>query len=139
MLNVLVGDIMCTTPIKVGENVSVGDVNHLLLRYRINGILVVSDKDKNDLIGIFTTTDSLRLMEEAFSKGKNKMKALKELGNKPVGKYAKKKVIVLHPEMKITKAIAIMHRKNVHTLPVFENDCMVGVIGRHDLMNVGFA
>ena len=48
---------MCEHPIQVKENVSVGKVSHLLLRYRINGILIVEKNNENRLIGIFTTTD----------------------------------------------------------------------------------
>ena len=43
MLDVKIEDIMCEQPIKVKENISVGNVAHLLLRYRINGILVVKN------------------------------------------------------------------------------------------------
>jgi CBS domain-containing protein len=108
------------------------------LRYRINGILVVSAKDEKKLVGIFTTTDSLRLMDDVFSKGRNKLEELSRIGSKPVGSVARKKIVKLTKDMKITKAIAIMHRKNVHTLPVYDGDKLVGIIGRHDLINIGF-
>jgi len=31
-----------------------------------------------------------------------------------------------------------MHKKNVHTIPVFDKDRLVGVVGRHDILNITF-
>ena len=78
-------------------------------------------------------------MEEVFSKGTKKLDALTEMGEHRVGSYAHKSIISLDQNMKATKAVAIMHRKNVHTLPVYDGDKLVGVIGRHDLINISFA
>ncbi len=63
--------IMCDHPIKISEDVNAGTVAHLLLRYRINGILVVNKDDSECLVGVFTTTDCLKLLEQAFSSGNN--------------------------------------------------------------------
>ena len=64
MIKLLLEDIMWDNPIKVKETVSVGSVSHLLLRYRINGILVVKAADENQLVGIFTAIDSLKLIDD---------------------------------------------------------------------------
>ena len=60
MINVPVEDIMTENPIHVKESTSIGTVTHLLLRYQINGILVVKDDDPTKLLGIFTTTATTR-------------------------------------------------------------------------------
>ncbi|MFA5088704.1 MAG: CBS domain-containing protein [Candidatus Omnitrophota bacterium] len=35
----------------------------------------------------------------------------------------------------MAKVIAIMHKENVHTIPVYDKTKLVGVIGRHDVLN----
>ncbi len=139
MLKIALKDVMCDHPIKVKESVSVGNVAHLLFRYQINGILVVSDKNPNKLIGIFTTTDLLRLMAESISKGIHRIEELQRVSQRPVGELASKKVFSLQQDDKVVKAIAIMHRKNVHTIPVYNGDKLVGVLGRHDVINIALS
>jgi len=139
MINITCEDIMCSNPITVKENVSVGDVTHLLLRYRINGILVVSKDDASKLIGIFTTTDSLKLMDEAFKNGTQKIEELKRLAQVPVGDVASKDVKIIQKKDKVTKAIALMHRECIHTIPVYDNAKLAGVLGRHDLLNIALS
>ncbi len=138
MLKLSLADIMCEHPITVKEDVSVSDVTHLLFRYRINGILVVNKNDKNKLIGIFTTTDLFKLIDGVISKGVHRESALKEISKQSVGDLASKRIVLLQKDTKITKAIAIMHKKNVHTIPVFDKDKLVGVVGRHDILNITF-
>ncbi len=136
MLKMSLEDIMCEHPITVKEDVTVGNVTHLLFRYRIHGILVVENDDKHKLIGIFTTTDLLRLIDEALSKGGHREDALKEIAKQSVGDLASKCIVSFQKDTKITKAIAIMHKKNVHTIPVFDNEKLVGVVGSHDILNI---
>ncbi len=139
MKKFLLEDIMFEHPIKVTEDIHVGMVAHLLLRYRINGILVVKKQDENQLTGIFTTTDLLRLLARALSSGKQKLKELKKISDLPVGQVASKNVVTLSKGTKIVKAIAVMHKKNVHTLPVYDNGKLIGVVGRHDILNAAFS
>ena len=136
MKKALLEEIMCEHPVKVTDDVQIGAVAHLLLRYRINGILVVKKGEENKLVGILTTTDLLRLLDHALSNGKQRLKELKKISELPVGRIAAKKIITLAKHDKIVKAIAIMHKKNVHTLPIYDNGKLVGVVGRHDILNI---
>lgn len=139
MLKIALKDVMCDHPIKVKESVSVGNVAHLLFRYQINGILVVSDHDEEKLVGIFTTTDLLRLMDEAISRGVHSIDELQKVAQRSVSELASKEIVTLQQEDKVVKAIAMMHRKNVHTIPVYNGEKLVGVVGRHDVINVALA
>ena len=136
MHKIALEDIMCEHPIKVKETVSVGKVSHLLLRYRIDGILVVGKNDENKLVGIFTAVDLLRIISDALAKGPHRIDHLKKASRLPVGKVSSKDFIPLKKEAKITKAIALMHKKGIHTIPVYDADKLVGVVGGHDLLNV---
>ncbi len=136
MLEMTVENIMCDHPIKVKDNIRVGSVAHLLLRHQINGILVVREDDENQLVGILTTTDLLRLISEALSKRRQRINALKRVAELKVGQVATRKVISLSKNDTIMKALALMHRKNVHTIPVYSKKKLVGVIGKHDILNM---
>ena len=136
MLNVCVEDIMSEQPIKVKENVLVGSVAHLLLRYRINGILVVKEKNEHELVGVLTTTDLLRLIDIALSKRLHRMKALKKIAHLTAGQVASRNVMSLQKGDKIIKAVVLMHRKNIHTIPIYHKKKLVGVLGKHDILNM---
>ena len=136
MQNVRIEDIMSEQPIKVKENVPVGSVAHLLLRYRINGLLVVKEKDEHHLVGILTTTDLLRLIDVPLSKRIHRMKALKKIAHLTAGQVASRNVQSLKKGDKVVKAVALMHRKNIHTIPIYHKKKLVGVLGKHDILNM---
>ncbi|MBD3245457.1 MAG: CBS domain-containing protein [Candidatus Omnitrophica bacterium] len=133
-----VKDIMCEHPIKIRESVPLGQVVHLMLRYQVHGILVVADGNEEELTGIFTMTDLLRIMDTVLAGGKQRSSQLKKISSFPLGKVAKKRVITLQKEDRVVKAIATMHKKQVHTIPIMDGETLVGVLGRHDILNVAF-
>ncbi len=139
MHNIEIHEIMCDHPIKIKENISIGNVAHLLFRYQINGILVIGADDGEKLVGIFTTTDLLNLMAKAVSEGKHRIDELSEISKKPVGEHVSRNIISLQRTDKVAKAIATMHRKNVHTIPIFDGEKLVGVLGRHDVLNIALS
>lgn len=139
MLKITIEDIMSEQIVRVKESVMVGDVAHLLMRYQINGVLVVDDEDKDKLIGILTTTDMLWLFDDALSHRTQRLKALERISQTPVGDVASRDVITLQQDLNITKAIALMHQKNIHTIPIYKKDKLVGVLGRHDVLNIALS
>jgi len=139
MLNVPLENIMTEHPIRVKDTVPLGSVSHLLLRHRINGIFVVKADNENHLMGIFTTTDLLRLMDRALSKKSQRVAELKKMAMIPVGQVASRNVISLKKTDTVAKAIAIMHKKQVHTIPIFDKEQLVGVVGKHDILNMALA
>ena len=139
MLKLPVSDIMNDHPIRVKADVSIRNVAHLLLRYRINGILVVEPDDVNVLLGVFTTADFLNLMDMALSSGAQKMQALNTVAERPIRDFVNPQFIKLQHTDSTAKAIGLMHKNNVITIPVYDGDKVVGVIGRHDVINIAFA
>lgn len=138
MFKMSVADIMCEHIVKVKENVTINKVAHLLLRYRINGVLVVNKNNENELIGILTTTDLFDLLDKVLSNGEKKIDAVNKASNLPVGKVINKDVISLQKNTKLFKAISIINKHHLHTIPVYDEDKLVGVIGRHDILNAAF-
>ena len=136
MLDITIENVMCDHPIKVRDNILLGSAAHLLLRHQINGVLVVKSTDENKLVGIITTTDLLRLINNALSQRTQRLKALKKIGLMKVGDVASKKIVSLQKNDSLMKAVVLMHRRNIHTIPIYDKDKLVGVIGKHDILNM---
>ena len=91
------------------------------------------------MIGVFTTSDFLNLMDMAISSGAQKMQALNAISDRPVADFVNRQFLRLQQTDTTAKAIAYMHKHNVLTIPVYDGDKLVGVVGRHDAINIAFA
>lgn len=138
MLNVRLEDIMSLGVVTVKEDATVAQAAHLLFRHRINGILVVERDNKDKIVGVVTTTDLLRLLDKALSCLRHRMIALDEIAQMSVKKICTKKIVTVQKDAKIAKVVGLMHKKKVYTLPVCDGDKVIGVIGRHDILNVAY-
>ena len=139
MLNLPVSDFMNDHPIKVKADVSIRNIAHLLLRYRINGILVVSPDNPEHLMGVFTTSDLLAIINETMTVGTQKMMALNMVADHPVSEFLPDEIPKLQQTDSAAKAIAVMHKKDALTIAVYDGSKLVGVLGRHDIINIAFA
>jgi CBS domain-containing protein len=138
MIKTTVEDIMTEHIVKVTEDNTIRQVAHILLRFRVNGLIVVNGKEKNKVTGVVTTTDLLRIFDDVLSDPDRDMTAFDEMGDMPVGKIANKEVVMVSPDTTVEEAVSIMHQRNIHTLPVFDGDELVGIVGKHDILNIVF-
>lgn len=138
MLKTTVENIMTENVVMINEKATVMEAAHILLRFKINGILVVKKDNRNEVMGVLTTTDLLKLLNKALSSHGHKIKELEKVGKLLVKDVINGEVIKVQKDTKLEKVIAIMHRKNIHTIPVYSNEKLVGVIGRHDILNIAF-
>lgn len=137
MLRGPISDIMSEEIVTVKESASLKEAAHLLLRFQINGIFVVSE-ESGELIGILTTTDLLRILDDALSMPIQKMTGLQSVANLRVSEVATRDIVKVQKDATIARVITLMHKKQVHTVPVYDNDRLVGVVGRHDFINAAF-
>ena len=135
MLKTDLASIMSEDVVTLKENATVGQAAHILLRFRINGILIVKKDDKNKIVGIITTTDLLQLLGDALTIQGQRMSALEKIAELPVTDVASKSVLQIQKNTKIEKVTSIMSKQNKHTIPVFDGDRLIGVVGRHDILN----
>lgn len=139
MIKALIADIMSDIPVKVKESTNIAGVAHVLLRHRINGVLVVKNDDEHALVGVLTTTDLLRLLDAALKKGtSHRLAALKKLNQMKAGDIVTKNVFSVQKSDSVLKVTSLMHRRNVHTIPVYDKDKLVGILGKHDILNIAF-
>lgn len=139
MRRISIQDIMSEDIVTIDEHATIGQAAHLLLRYRINGILITRKKNKNDVIGIATTTDLLKLLDGVLTRHGHRMSELRRIANLPVIDIASKGIIRAQVTTKIEKVIAFMHKKNKHTIPIYDGAKLAGIAGRHDILNAAFS
>ena len=66
--------------------------------------------------------------------------ALHDIGERAVADFLKPgEIVTLQASDNAAKAVGLMHKKHTITIPVFDGEKLVGVIGRHDIINIAFA
>ncbi len=139
MLKVTLEDIMTEHIVTINEETTVGQAAHLLLRFRINGVLVVKKKNRNKVLGIVTTTDLVKFLDKAFVGRKGKVSDLGRMSQESALKIASREVFSIQKDTKVSRLIRLMLSKRVYTVPVYDGDVLIGVVGRHDILNVAFS
>jgi len=138
MLRATIEDIMTEHIVKIKADATINQAAHILLRFRINGLLVVDENDEDKVVGVISTTDLLRLLDMALSRKIHRKEGLDKMSKMPVMKIARTRVLRIQKKTKIEKLVALMDRKKMYTVPVYDGDKLVGVIGRHDILNAAF-
>jgi len=149
----LVKDIMSTTVALLAPEATIEELGKLLKEKRISGVPVVDSSGV--VVGVVTMTDLLRLVGEYFSwyqtdcayslTGWEKEKRLKVLRDnfvtdvykKPISEIMNDMVIGLKEDDSIEEAMKLMFVNNIHTLPVLRDGKLIGIVGKHDLLDVG--
>ncbi len=136
MLEGKLKDIMSKNVITIKEDINVGFISHMLYRHKINGILIVDKEDEKKIKGIFTTTDLLNILGKAAEDPEHIEEELKKMSALKVGDLGTRTVESLSPEDTILDAIRLMSHKHVHTIPIVEQGELLGIVGRHDILNI---
>lgn len=128
-------DIMSKFAITTKEDEAVTSLAHLMMRFKISGVPVLSKN--GEICGIVTATDLFNLMKTIIQDISQ---------NKDLSSYQKIKVyelmttnvVTIYEDTNLYEILRIMCERNVHTLPVMVVDKkdIVGVIGRRDILNV---
>ncbi len=131
-------DIMSEVVISIAQSTRIKDAVHLMLRERINGVPVV-DQDKK-IVGVLTLANFFNLIGKILENGDSdflsEVIACKQLEAEGL---MSKNVFTVEPTTTLDKIIALMIEKKIHTFPVMENGALVGIVGRHDVLNAIFA
>lgn len=146
-----VKDVMTSPVVSVGPDTLVKDAAALLAKKNISGLPVVEGEK---VIGIFSEADVLRSMKTmkkdlrlvypsisslgiAFQEEVTQreiIEAYNEIGNMPVREVMSSTVVIVAPEVAINEAIVSMVRKGISRLPVVENNKLVGIVTRGDVI-----
>ncbi|OGX23093.1 MAG: hypothetical protein A2Y03_06680, partial [Omnitrophica WOR_2 bacterium GWF2_38_59] len=141
----LVADIMTECVEVVNKSMLISQVAHLMLRERVSGYPVVNDD--GSIAGIVTLTDLFILLDkisEEVEKGKSEGKKIQfhdkiiEYKERAVSEIMSNSVFSISPNVPVSEVVSIAAKKNMHTFPVVKDGVLVGIVGRHDILNAAF-
>ena len=127
-------EIMSRFAITIKENETVTNLAHLMMRFKISGVPVVSKN--GEICGIVTATDLFNLMKNVVKKmgeGVN----VENYPDMQISGLMTKDVVTITEETSLYDIMKIMCERNIHTLPVMviSKKDIIGVIGRRDILN----
>lgn len=138
-------DIMSTKVITFTPDTEIIAAARVLLEKRINGAPVV---EGDRLVGILSQTDlvaqqkilslpSLFTIFDSFIPLRSYEKIdqeMKKISAMTVGEAMTASPVTVRPDTPISDIAQIMVEKKIHTLPVVEDDRLVGVVGKEDVL-----
>jgi CBS domain-containing protein len=142
---VVADDIMTANVVVVKKSMTIGQVAHLMLRERVSGYPVVDEK--GGVVGVITITDFFNVIDHMIKQSKTYLdgyegqaleKAIDQVKNQPIEEIMSKHVIHILPETSLLEIIEKVAQFKVHTFPVMKNNKLVGIVGRHDVLNAAF-
>ncbi|MBU1995522.1 MAG: CBS domain-containing protein [Candidatus Omnitrophica bacterium] len=142
---VLVADIMTEGVEVVKKSMLISQVAHLMLRERVSGYPVVNDD--GSIAGIVTLTDLFILLDkisDEVERDKAEGKKVQfhdkiiEYKERAVSEIMSSDVFSISPNIPVSEVVSLAAKKNIHTFPVVEKGMLVGIIGRHDILNAAF-
>ncbi len=104
---------------------SLAHARNLMIRHRIGRIIVIDEAFKP--VGIITKHDFLKIVV-------NRRKSSRPLDSIPVEEVMTPNPLVIKPSKTVKAAAEIMLRRKIGGLPVVEDDKLVGIITRTDLV-----
>lgn len=139
-------DIMTTDVVAVTTETSIKDLAKRFVETRFSNMPVLDENGK--LVGVISETDLVEQQkplhiptvmaifdwvfyldsEKKFKEEVDRVTATK------VGELCSKNLVTCSPDTTVRDLAALMSRHKVHLLPVVENDKMIGVVARLDLI-----
>ena len=121
-----VKDVMARNPVMVDPINTLSEVEAIFEKYHLNGVPVVDGTKR--LLGLITKLDLLKacaLRKTDWFPAIARQRVSEVLSNDPA--------FVL-PETPLTTALEKMVRNGCETLPVVEDDCLIGIIDSGDVL-----
>jgi CBS domain-containing protein len=139
-------DIMTSEVITVRQNATVKELAEILWKNKISGVPVLDDNDtvvsvvtESDLIDqtkkvhiptMISLLDSVIFLESS----KKTEEEIKKMSGNTVQDICSGDLISVTEETGLDEIATIMSEKNLHTLPVIQDNKLVGVIGKSDII-----
>lgn len=131
---IMAKDIMSRFAITIKEGETVANLAHVMMRFKISGVLVLGKNGEPS--GIITATDLFNLMKSVVKKIDEK-KDCENYLEISINELMVKNLVTITEDTSLFEIIKIMFERNIHTLPVMvlAKREIIGVIGRRDILN----
>jgi predicted transcriptional regulator len=123
MKHIKVADIMTRDPIKIKPETHLLDCAKIMVKKRVGNLLLVH---KKKLVGTISRKDILWAL---VKKSKKDLSSIKAIDISP------KKIGTIRPSATVDETIKKMKRLKFPRLPVIQNNELVGLITRRDILN----
>lgn len=147
-----VKEVMSGNPITLNPKDTVKAAATKMAMYRISGCPVVDESGK--MLGVLTELDILEALKTQYKqlrmlmppeisfgisfveviREREAMEAFKEIGATKVEDVMVKEVVRVDPEDNVEKAIQLMVKHKIHRILVLQEDKLVGVVTRGDIL-----
>ncbi len=135
-----VKDIMTKDVITVSPDTHLKEVCRIIKEKRISGVPVVDSGAI--VVGVITLTDLLKILSRIYQwinfQEQSQSTFRDRLKEEKVREYMSREVISLKGEDTIEDVMRMMFEKKVHTFPVIEEERLVGIVGKRDIVHVCF-
>lgn len=132
--------------VTVKKDQPISDLSKLFIENHFNGVPVLDDAGK--VIGVVTQSNLIEQNKNLhiptvialfdavlFLESEKKFESdVKKLTGSRIEDIYHKNPITVSPDTDLGEITTIMAEKDVHTLPVLENDKLVGIIGKKDVI-----
>ncbi len=127
----LVRDWMTPNPLTVTSNVTIPEAYWMMVNNKVHRLLVV---DNENLVGVITI-DDLRQKIPFTTFSLDAVRASDILTHYPIGKIMSLNPKTTSPDIPLVKAAQLMLENNISTLPVMDDDKLVGIITESDIFH----
>jgi CBS domain-containing protein len=144
---ILAKDIMTTDVVVVKHNQTIGEVAQKLLKNRVSGYPVLDDG--GSVVGIVTLSDFFHLLNGLVKEVEAALLDVKDIDrklehqidiykNRPISEIMSSVVVSISPITRLTDILDAVVHSNIYTFPVMQDGELVGIVGRHDILNAAF-
>jgi CBS domain-containing protein len=137
MNTILAQDIMTENVVTIHADMLISQAAHLMLRDRVMSFPVV--RGDNELMGIISITDLFKLLDAAQAHRRDFRQYVGEFKNLRVAEVMTPEVVTITPETALTTIVRMLIDQHIHTFPVVQEGKLVGIVGRHDILNAVFS
>ena len=128
-----VRDVMTHRIRSVGPDATVREALELMLRYRLNAVPIVGDKQ--EVLGLVSESDIMRaLLPKIPRAGSEEAETDQEPGDRPVREVMARSVLCVSDDLGVSEVASMMINKDVEQIPVVNAGAITGMVSRADII-----
>lgn len=129
-MNKVIKDIMSRNVVTINKDLLFTEACRLFLSIHIHHLPVLDEKGY--LVGIFSTTDALYALSNlVYHKIESESDVNDLISVETI--MTSHKIHTLRPDDTIQDAVDLLHRLNIHSIPIIEDGILVGIVTSHDI------